>query len=139
MIVERARADFPALLARAAISVSQAGYNTVLDVVRSGARPVLVPFAEHGETEQRMRAERLRELDLAIVVDGPEISGAALAGAIDEAAAKEDWGRWTFDCDGAARSAALVMRMLEEKRVPRVRARCATTLKCAFAAVRRHA
>lgn len=120
MIVERARTDFPALLARAAISVSQAGYNTVLDVVRSGARPVLVPFAEHGETEQHMRAARLRELDLAIVVDDPEISGTALAGAIDVAAAKEDWARWTFDCDGAARSAALVMQMLEERRAPRV-------------------
>jgi len=120
MIVERARPDFPALLARAAVSVSQAGYNTVLDVMRSGARAVLVPFAEHGETEQRTRAERLRELDLAIVVDGAEISGAALAAAIDEAAAKQDWAPWAFDCDGAAHSARIVMRMLEEKRVPRV-------------------
>jgi len=118
MIVERARADFPALLARAAVSISQAGYNTVLDVARSGARAVLVPFAEHGETEQRTRAQRLRELGLALVVEGPGISGAALARAIDEAAAKEDWARWTFDCDGAARSAELVMQMLEEKRVP---------------------
>jgi chemotaxis protein histidine kinase CheA len=83
VVVERARADFPELLARASISVSQAGYNTVLDVVRSGARPVLVPFAEHGETEQRMRADRLRELNLAVVVDGLEVSGTALAGAID--------------------------------------------------------
>src|SRR5262250_1561890 len=63
VIVERARPDFAALLARASISVSQAGYNTVLDVIRNGARPVLVPFAEQGETEQTMRAERLRELN----------------------------------------------------------------------------
>ena len=33
--------------------------------------PVLVPFAEHGETEQRARAQRLRELGLAIVVEEP--------------------------------------------------------------------
>lgn len=119
VIVERARADFPALLARASISVSQAGYNTVLDVVRSGARAVLVPFAEHGETEQRMRADRLRELNLAVVVDGPEISGTALASAIDAAASKEDWADWNFDCDGAARSAALIIEM-QRNRVPRV-------------------
>jgi hypothetical protein len=113
VIVEPARSDFPALLAQASISVSQAGYNTVLDVVRSGARPVLVPYAEHGETEQRMRASRLRELDLAVVVDGPEISAASLAGAIDAAGSKNDWKRWNFDCDGAARSAAIIVEMLE--------------------------
>jgi predicted glycosyltransferase len=113
VIVERARADFPALLAGASISVSQAGYNTVLDVMSSGARPVLVPFAEHGETAQLARANRLRGLDLAVVVEGEEISGAHLAAAIDAAAAKEDWGTWNFDCDGAARSAALVAEMIE--------------------------
>jgi predicted glycosyltransferase len=66
-----------------------------------------------------MRADRLRELNLAVVVDG-EISGAALAGAIDAAASKQDWALWNFDCDGAARSAALIMEMLEENRAPRV-------------------
>ncbi len=42
-IVERARPDFRALLAGAALSVSQAGYNTVLDLLRSGCPAVLVP------------------------------------------------------------------------------------------------
>jgi predicted glycosyltransferase len=112
-IVERAREDFAALLGQALISVSQAGYNTVLDVVRSGARPVVVPFAEEGETEQRMRANRLRELELAVVVDDGADSPVALADAIDTAGSREKWGRWDFDCDGAARSAALVASMIE--------------------------
>jgi predicted glycosyltransferase len=112
-IVERAREDFAALLGQALISVSQAGYNTVLDVVRSGARPVLVPFAEKGETEQRMRANRLRDLELAVVVDDGMVSPAALASAIDAAGSRESWGRWDFDCDGAARTAALVAAMIK--------------------------
>lgn len=112
-IVEPARDDFLALLNRALISVSQAGYNTVLDVVRSSARPVIVPYAENGETEQRARADRLRELKLAVVVDDGENSVATLTDAIDAAASREDWGRWNFDCDGAARSAALIKHMLE--------------------------
>src|SRR4029453_12173900 len=114
-IVERARPDFPALLPGPRLSVSQAGYNTVLDVVRSGARAVFVPFGEHGETEQQTRANRLRELDLAVVVDGPEVSGTDLARAIDAAAEKENWGRWNFDCDGAARSAAIIVESLERE------------------------
>jgi len=111
-LVERAREDFPALLSRALVSVSQAGYNTVLDVVRSGARPVLVPYAEHGETEQRTRAQRLHELGLAMVVDSARISPAALADAIDVAGVREQWPRWEFDCDGAARTAAIVATMV---------------------------
>ena len=115
-IVEPARADFPALLNGALISVSQAGYNTVLDVVRSGARPVIVPYAENGETEQRARANRLRELNLAVVVDDGENSAATLTDAIDAAGSREDWGCWNFDCNGAARSAAVIKDMLETGR-----------------------
>jgi len=107
-IVERARADFAAVLGGALVSVSQAGYNTVLDVARSGARCVVVPYAENGETEQRTRAARLRELNLAVTVDDDPVSPTALAAAIDTAASREHWGRWDFDSDGAARSAALI-------------------------------
>jgi predicted glycosyltransferase len=42
--VERARPDFRALLAGAELSVSQAGYNTTVDLLRCGVRSVLVPF-----------------------------------------------------------------------------------------------
>jgi predicted glycosyltransferase len=118
-VIERARVDFAALLQRALVSVSQAGYNTVLDVVGSGARPVLVPFADHGETEQRTRANRLRDLGLAVVVDADELSPAALAAAVDAAGSRPQWGRWDYAGDGAARSAALVAMMLGAHSAPR--------------------
>jgi predicted glycosyltransferase len=111
-VVERARMDFAAVLRRAFVSVSQAGYNTVLDVVTSGARPVVVPFAANGETEQRTRANRLRDLELAVVVDAEEFSPAALARAVDAAGVRKEWGRWDFECDGAARSATLVAGLI---------------------------
>ena len=59
--VERNRKDFPALLARARLSISQAGYNTVTDLLRTRTPAVLVPFAEAGEREQTLRAELLRQ------------------------------------------------------------------------------
>ena len=59
--VERARPDFRALLAAAAVSVSQAGYNTMR---RSSAlrvrAPCWCPSRPGSETEQRLRAERLQ-------------------------------------------------------------------------------
>jgi len=111
VVVERARPDFAALLRQSLISVSQAGYNTTIDVCTSGARGVFVPFAANGETEQLARARRLRQLDLGVVVEDVERSPTMLAAAIDAAGSKERWGRWQFDCDGAERSAALVAEM----------------------------
>ena len=111
-IVERSRVDFGTLLQRAFISVSQAGYNTTLDVVASGARPVLVPFTGTGETEQRARGERLREFDVAVVVDDRTMTPESLARAIDDAGTRTHFGRFDFDSDGATCSAALLADLL---------------------------
>jgi predicted glycosyltransferase len=111
-IVERSRADFGALLRRAFISVSQGGYNTVLDVVTSGARPVIAPFTGNGETEQRARGVRLAEFDLAVVVDDRTNTPEILAAAVDAAGTRERWGTWDFDSDGASRSASIVSELI---------------------------
>jgi len=111
-VVERSRVDFGTLLQQAFISVSQAGYNTVLDVVVSGARPVVVPFTGNGETEQRARGERLHDFGLAVIVDDTQLTPAVLAAAVDEAGSREQWGQWNFDSDGAARSASFIASQL---------------------------
>ncbi|TCO79604.1 putative glycosyltransferase [Plasticicumulans lactativorans] len=107
--VERFRPDFPALLAGAAVSVSQAGYNTVCDVLRAGCRAVLVPYAEDGETEQAARAAHLAARGLAQVPAATD--PAALARAIDAALAAPapppDGG---LDLDGAAASARRLLQ-----------------------------
>ena len=114
-VVERSRVDFPALLRGALISVSQGGYNTVMDVVASGARAVVVPFTGRGETEQRARGIRLREFDLAEVLDDRTSTPEVLAAAVDAAGSRERWGTWNFDSDGAARSAAIVVDLIAQR------------------------
>ena len=118
-IVERSRADFAELLARAYVSISQAGYNTTLDVMASGARPVVVPFTGNGETEQRARGERLRDFDLAVVVDDRTLTPEALAAAVDVAGTRTSFARFDFASNGAARSAALVEELLEAREASR--------------------
>ncbi|MBI3709055.1 MAG: glycosyltransferase [Proteobacteria bacterium] len=87
IIVQAARPDFPNLLPRCCVSVSQAGYNTVMDLLTAAARAVLVPFAQGGETEQSQRAAALAAQGWARVVREAELAPAALAAAIDRAAA----------------------------------------------------
>ncbi|MBV9112723.1 MAG: glycosyl transferase family 28 [Hyphomicrobiales bacterium] len=82
--VERARRDFPSLLSVADVSVSQAGYNTVTDILATGARAVLVPFEDGGEKEQRMRAEHLATQGRAIVVRENALASSTLLSALDE-------------------------------------------------------
>ncbi len=79
--------DLPARLARAKVSVSQAGYNTVADTVRAGCRVVLVPFASGGETEQSRRAALFASRGWAVTLDEASLAPASLAAALDRALA----------------------------------------------------
>ena len=106
--LERHHLDLRPLLRRALVSVSQAGYNTVVETLVAGAPMVLVPFARGSEDEQARRALWLEERRLAIVLRESELSPRALAVAIDRAAARGPRAGLLLDVDGAARSAALI-------------------------------
>jgi len=114
-IVEPARPDFPALLAGCRLSVSQAGYNTVLDVLAAGCRALLVPFAADGETEQTRRAGLLAERGLAQVVGEAGLDAAALAAAADRALAAPAPPAADLRVDGARESGRLLSAALGAK------------------------
>ncbi len=110
--VERARPDFRALLGAAELSVSQAGYNTVVDLLRCGTTSVLVPFEAGRETEQRLRAERLVALGLAEILPEADLSPRNLAGAIRRGLARPPSPPPPISLDGARRSVAVAERLL---------------------------
>ena len=111
--IERFRHDFRSLLRGCRVSVSQAGYNTVLDVLAARARAVLVPFAAERETEQLLRAEKLAASGAAELVRESDLSPESLARAIERAAAREPISV-AIDADGAARSARLIAAMIHD-------------------------
>jgi predicted glycosyltransferase len=112
---ERARTDFTTLLANCALSVSQAGYNTLLETMQARARAVVVPFAR-GETEQTLRARCFAERGLLELVEEEALSPQTLAAAIDRAALRAAPAADAIDLDGARRSAALVAQLAQERR-----------------------
>jgi len=111
VVIERFRRDFPSLLRSCHVSVSQAGYNTVLDVLAARARAVLVPFAAERETEQMIRAEHLAARGAAVLLRENELSAASLAAAIERAASFEPM-PIALDTNGARRSASLIAGLL---------------------------
>lgn len=113
-VVERARPDFPGLLAGCALSISQAGYNTALDLLQAGRPALLVPFDAGNETEQALRAAALERAALTRVVklaDGAQ----ALAAAIETALVQGVPPAATVDLDGAAGTVAAIAKLLADR------------------------
>ena len=108
VIVERARNDFTLRLRNCVLSVSQAGYNTVMEALQAGARAVLVPYAGGGESEQTSRARLLAGRGLVQVVEENALAPQALAAAIGRALAAPRPAPGAVDLDGARKSAELV-------------------------------
>ncbi|WP_422039371.1 glycosyltransferase family protein [Roseibium sp.] len=115
ILVERARRDFPELLKRARLSVSQAGYNTVLDVLIADVAAVFVPFSQENETEQTQRAHALERHGRAVVVEESLLSPERLAAAIDDALALAHHPHKVL-LGGADRSADILIRDINDNR-----------------------
>jgi predicted glycosyltransferase len=115
VVVERNRDDFPQLLANAALSVSQAGYNTVVEILQARVRAVLVPFAGGAEVEQSLRARLLAERGAATTLAEPELCVPALADAINRAARGPRPPADLVSLDGARRSAELIRQWLSSR------------------------
>jgi predicted glycosyltransferase len=108
VVVERARSDFPTLLANCALSVSQGGYNTMMEIIQARARAVVVPFAGGAETEQTLRARWFADRGLIHMVEEHGLTPESLAAAIDSAAARPRPAQEAIGLDGARRTAALI-------------------------------
>jgi predicted glycosyltransferase len=112
----RFRPDFAALLGAARLSVSQAGYNTVCDILGARCRALLVPFASGGETEQTARADRLAALGRVAVLPEEDLDGLGMARAIAAALALPDPDRGPLlRVDGAPRTAEILLALARDR------------------------
>ena len=112
------RSDFPNLLRGAELSVSQAGYNTVCDVLRAGCRALLVPFAAGGETEQTARAVRMQQLGLAEVVAEDRLDAESLHAAAVLLMRQPKPAATALDLNGAQRTADILLSRLARQARP---------------------
>jgi predicted glycosyltransferase len=110
--VFRNRPDLPAMMAQSQLSISQAGYNTVLDLLSAGPRAVLVPFAAPGETEQTQRCALLESAGVAVVTPELGLTPERLAQAI-ERAMDLPAPAFTVAMDGAAETARLLKALAQ--------------------------
>ena len=113
IIVERARGDFPVLLMNCTLSISQGGYNTVMESLHAGCASLIVPYAGGLESEQTLRAELLAERGLINVLAEADLSPENLAANIDTTILNQGKRKAiTIKTDGAAETARLVTKWL---------------------------
>ena len=108
--VERTRPDFPALLSNCALSISQGGYNTVIDVLRAGAKAVVVPVPV-SESEQTFRARLLAERGLVGMVEAGRLTPENLARAADAAVDARRGETHGIDFSGAETTADIISNL----------------------------
>ena len=114
--IERSVPDLGLEMARATVSVSQCGYNTALDIIKSGVAALVVPFSDDGENEQSNRATRLQRLGALRVLDAERLDGATLASEI-EATLSFRPQCVSLDLSGAATTARVIARLLHQSRI----------------------
>ncbi len=114
--LERHRPDLAQMLGRCVLSISQGGYNTVMEILQAGTPSVVVPFAGGSETEQSLRARLMAEKGWIEMVEEHELSPQALAQAIDQALGRRVAAKAPVNLDGARHSAGLVCQWVGERR-----------------------
>jgi predicted glycosyltransferase len=112
--LRRTVADLGAELAVAAVSVSQCGYNTALELLRARVPALVVPYATPEEDEQRARAQRLERLGAVRTLDPADLSPAVLARAIEDVLAFEP-ARVDLDLGGARASARVLTELAGQR------------------------
>ena len=112
--------DFQSRLANSLLSISQAGYNTVVEGLRLGKRMVLVPFETTTETEQSIRAERLANLGLAETIREVDLTPESLAKAVDTVLDRPPPQVIDIDLDGMANTVRFVRHLVAPEPAARV-------------------
>lgn len=105
--------DMPARLAAADLFIGMAGYNSVTEALVTGCPSIIVPRVGPS-SEQRLRADRLKDLGLARVIERPDLTPAGLAAAIMAPLPAAASLPVTLDFDGAARAAHHLAALLQD-------------------------
>lgn len=111
ILLERYREDLAERLGACRVSISQAGYNTMLDILAAGTPAVVVPFSAGREKEQALRAEIFAARGLVETIGEEELTPKRLAVAIARAL-ERGRKKVAIATNGAEETAKILARML---------------------------
>ena len=114
------RGDLATRLGKCVLSVSQGGYNTLMDILRARTRAVVVPFGNSDENEQEFRTRILAERGFLSMIPPDHLSPNVLARAIDERLEISPTAPAGIDFDGSETTARIIAGLCGQPPVGRV-------------------
>jgi len=115
ILIERNRNDFLELMTSCKISISQAGYNTIMDILITGTDSIVIPFEGEREQEQLIRAQELEKIGLISIIREHNLSANRLLKHIDKINSSPQQKQLQIAMDGAMKSAHLIKNLLSAK------------------------
>lgn len=106
--IEPVADDFRERLARSAVSISQFGYNTAMDVLTTSTPSIVVPFEGGNETEQLRRAEAMAG-HVSRIIREADLNAETMAAAALDCAKKPARIQRSVDTDGLQRSTSILL------------------------------
>lgn len=103
--------DLRTLLRRAEISISMAGYNTMMDVLGSGVSALVYPVTSNGDQEQIVRAESLARAGAIDVIGTEELAPEELARKLKRALRKKP-AKLDLNFNGAGNTVRILKKFL---------------------------
>ena len=115
VVLERFTSDLMAYMQAASLSISLAGYNTTMNVLRAGVPAVLVPIGHYDfDCEQLLRAGKLAKLGVVEMIESTQLSPGRLVDAI-RAGLERGPSRVYFNLDGAVCATDEIAKWLDRR------------------------
>ncbi len=111
VILCRYTPDLPAHLRQADLSISMAGYNTVMDILATGVRALVYPVTGNGDDEQAVRAGSLAGKGVLQVLDEEQLQPENLVRQIQNTLSRKPR-QIPFNNSGAVNSSMLIQKHL---------------------------
>ncbi len=114
LVIRRFTPHLIQYLERAELSISLGGYNTTMNILRTGVRSLIFPAASEEQTgEQTIRAEKLAQKGILDVLTTADLQPERLAEKILTALQRPP-AFHSFDLQGAEKSAARIKQLLDD-------------------------
>ena len=120
--VQRYTPDLVSYMQQADLSINMGGYNTTLNVLKTGTRSMLLPFTGNGDQEQIIRAERREALGVVSIIQPADLQPQRLAQRI-VAHLQTQPTPLQFDLNGVAQTAQILRDWVAASPVAERRAR----------------
>jgi predicted glycosyltransferase len=114
--VQRFTPRFQTLMHQAALSISMAGYNTCMNLLKTGTRALVLPFTGHKNDEQTIRAKKLEHRGLLQVLKPDDLTPDRLAARMMASLTTPSPDQHSINTDGANHTAATIESLATQTR-----------------------